>query len=275
MVPRIMLHKRNGHRRPAAPSASVSEMLRLVHSVRDHASKPAFDYLRFAATVRGEQAPALAAQAEREVDSLKLALTAVMARSEAAFARGELADVRDSLDAMRAHADLAARLMARLAAATGSRATARSLVDLNEILTRALDGVRCRLGDERMTPALAPELPPVFGHGRQLEQALTILLTVMADAVQAGPITVESLRIPGALAGEDAVRVRISGSGAPLRRELRAVITRGAAALAQLPQGLGLDLYLACQILTEHGGVFALGDEAAGGPSLTVELPAV
>jgi hypothetical protein len=262
MPPSIVLHKRNGHRPPPdAAAASPGDMLRLVHSVHEHGGAPGFELLKFLHGVRSETAFGLIEQAEQEFDALRDGLTAALLRTQDAFASGELADVREALEAVRAQADLAAAMVARLAAAVERTVpSARGVVDLNEVIVRALDVLRGRPGmDVAVTSRLQPTLAAVAGSPRQLEHAVAALLARAcrraADA--AAPVLVETMLAQGPVRDEPVVRLSIVAEGA-----------------ADAAAGEDLELDLARRIVAEHGGVLTVhhGSEGSG---LIVELPAV
>lgn len=279
MLPRVVLHKRNGHHRaPGKKDLSLGEMMRLVHSVRDHAPKPTFELLKFADVVRSEKATALLEQAARQIDGIQLALGAVLAQTQSVFDRGELGDVRATLEAFRAQADLAGRLMAKLVATAGTRTSERRVVGLNDVLTDTLDLLRRRLDAAvTVTSHFDPELPRIVGNARQLQQVFVALLSHMWRMVAAprpGRLVVQTAHGPGALQGEDVVRVEIVGDGPGLSDTVLATIARASAGTPE-PEDSDLDLYLASQIVTEHGGAVSAENLPDGGARFTVELPAM
>ncbi len=281
MLPKVVLHKRNGHRHPAAGArtSSLGDMLRLVHSVREPAPKPSVEMVKFANVVRTEKATALLDQTAREIDSLQLALADVLAQTHEVFERGELGEVRATLEAFRAQADLAAHMMGKLVAAAESRAPERRLVNVNDLVAKTLDLMRPRLAGLAVESHRDPRLSWVVGNARQLQQALTTLLGYASQAAlvegRPGTIVVETAREHAVLSGEEVLSIRISNDGLGLTPEALSTIRRGAAAPAALPEGPDLDLYLACQIVSEHGGVLSADNLPEGGARFIVELPAV
>jgi C4-dicarboxylate-specific signal transduction histidine kinase len=274
-----VLHKRNGHRRaPGTKDLSLGEMMRLVHSVRDQAPKPTFDLLKFADVVRSEKASALLEQASRQIDGIQLALGAVLAQTQSVFARGELADVRAALEAFRAQADLAGRLMAKLVATAGTRTTERRVVALNDVLGETLELLQRRLdAGVAVASHLDPELPRIVGNARQLQQVFVALLSHMwrmAAGPRPGQLVVRTAHAPGAVQGEDVVRVEIGGDGPGLSDAVLGTVARAASGSPD-PEDADLDLYLAVQIVTEHGGAVSADNLPEGGARFTVELPAM
>lgn len=264
MLPKIVLHKQNGHSHvPAKKNLLPGDIIRLVHSATASKTRPSHDLLKFASVVRTEKPAALLEQASWQVDAVHASIGEVLAQTQQAFDRGEMADVKASLEAIRAQAAIAARMMTRLVAATEAQGE-RRLVNLNEVIARTLDIVRPRLGPSvRLARQLEPDLPWVVGNERQLEQALVALLSYPvsgpAASAELGTITVETCRRDGVLRGEDIVRLRIVDDGPGLGPDSET----------------DLDLLLARQIIAEHGGVLTVESPPDGGASFTVELPAV
>lgn len=280
MLSKVVLHKRNGHRHPGGTkSSSLGEMLRLVHSVREPAPQPTVELVKFANVVRTEKATALLDQTAREIDALQLALADVLAQTHEVFARGELADVRVTLEAFRAQADLAAHMMGKLVAAAETRAPERRLVNLNDLVTRTLELTRPRLAGVSVDSHRDPRLSWIVGNARQLQQALVTLLGYAGQASlgdgRPGTVVVDTSREHAVLSGEDIVCIRITNDGLGLPPEALSVLTRSASAPAALPEGPDLDLYLAAQIVAEHGGVLSGENLPEGGARFIVELPAV
>jgi hypothetical protein len=260
MLPKTLLHKRNGHSHPPQQSQSPGDMLRLVHGARKDATPPTFDLLRFAQVVQAEKAAAVLAEAAKEVDGFQVALGVALADTDAAFARGELADVRRILEAFRAEAEAVNRTVGALVAAAMTRARERQLVDVNHVVARMLAVVRHRIGDAVAVRHHADAaLPPVAGDPEALERMIVALATAPwpARAGGAGALTVETLRVTGALRGEDVVRVRLLAEGEGLAEPAATVLAE------------------ASDVAQTHGGVFVVAILPGGGRRYTIELPGV
>ena len=213
MPPDLVLHKRNGHRKsPAQTRTSMGDMLRLVHSVREHTPPPTFALLKFANIVRTENSQRLLEQAAREIDGIQMALSSMLARTEALFARGELADVRQALTAFRSRTDLVAHMMAKLMAAAETRGGERDLVDVNEMLAHTLDSLCVEpAAGVPLTSRFEPGVLWVAGNTRQLGRALGVLIAHVCR-VSTGrdqPVVIETARGEAVVRGEGFVRIRV------------------------------------------------------------------
>jgi len=279
MPPDVVLHKRNGHRKPPAEKhTSMGDMLRLVHSVRDHTPQPTFGLLKFASKVRTETPTSLVEQAAHEIDGIQIALLSMLARTEALFARGELADVRRALAAFRSRTDLVAHMMAKLVASAETRGDERDLVDVNEMLERTLDSLRVGpAAGVPLTSRFEPGVHWIAGNTRQLGRALGVLIAQVCR-VSAGrdhPVIVETARGEAVVRGEGFVRVRVLSESGALPGPVLETIARESSARGQLTDAVDLDLSVACQTVTEHGGVVSAENLPTGGAHIIVDLPSV
>ncbi len=277
MLPKIVLHKTNGHRHPPeAGQRSLGDVLRLVHSARDGAT-PTAGLLKFAHTVGNETASGLVEQVRAEIDALRLGLATSLAETRAAFSRGELGDVQSVLDSARHHADFVGRLIGRLAAALADAPVERRLVDMNALVLRCVKRMRDRLGLEVSVRArLTAQLPPVAAHPRRIEDALVILMTPPAadDSVTDRSVRVHTSRGRSVVKGEDTILIRIVHRPVGLARPLLAAVASDPWALAAADE-TALDVYLARQFVSQHGGTLSAENLASGGARFAVELPTV
>jgi signal transduction histidine kinase len=262
MAPRVVLHKLNGHRRaPDDPVTSPGEVVRMVRSDRIPPVMPASDRIAGARAVRREKRSALLDQVARGIESLRSSLSAVLARTQAAFDRGVLPDVQEALRAIEAQAEMAARLVEKLSAAVRLRSGARRLLDVNETIAEVLAELTPRLPPTvQVVTGLDPRLPRVLGDSRLLQQALADVISctgqAMGEAPTPGTITVETSHSDRLLQGEAVVRVRITSAWPA------APTTSTAPGLAR-----------ASMIVAEHGGGFSVEDLPAGA-GITIELRA-
>src|SRR6059036_739912 len=95
MLPKSVLHKRNGHRHlPPGGAPSTSQILGLVHRDPDRASELSADLIRFAAIIQPERPADHWEQIVTEGMSLPSALATALTRTREAFHRRELSDLR-------------------------------------------------------------------------------------------------------------------------------------------------------------------------------------
>jgi hypothetical protein len=268
MLPKIVVHKKNGHHHaPAKHTPSVGDILRQVHSGGLHAVKPTYNLLKFASVIRTEKRTALLEEAVRRSDGVQSGLNALLARTESAFERGELAEVRATLEALRTQAGEATRLFARLLAGAETRTSTHGLVEINELIARAAERAGAVAGSTVAT-RLDPSLPAVIGNAARLERAIVAFASALSGS---RPVSIDAAQVDGVIVGEMLVRVTVSGDS-PLPPAAAAF--GGRSPLAE-PAAEALDIHLARQIVAEHGGVASLGRDADGGGVIRIELPAV
>jgi hypothetical protein len=267
MLPKIVLHKKNGHHHPPAKHVpSVGELMRQVHGRGPQAHRPTYDLLKFATAVRSEKRMGLLEQAVRHVDGLHSGLNALLARTEAAFARGELAEVRQTLESLRTQAGDATRLFARLLAGAETRRSEHGLVAINDLVAQAAARAGAMVGGP-VAAELDPSAPSVVGNAARLERALVTLVAAVGGS---RPVSIEAAQVDGVIQGETVVRLTITGDS-PLPPAAAAL--GGPAPLAE-PAVEALDVHLARQIVAEHGGAVSLVS-TEGGSVIRIELPAV
>ncbi len=269
MLPKIVVHKKNGHHHPPAkPAPSVGELLRLVHGgAAAQEPRPTYELLKFTSVVRTEKRTALLEQAVRHVDGLSAGLSGLLARTEAAFANGELPEIRATLEALRSQAGDATRLFARLLASAETRKSEHGLVAVNDLIAHAAERAGAMVGAAVATQ-LDPSAPAVIGNSVRLERAL---VTLVAAVNGERPLSIECAQVDGVIQGELIVRLTVSGDS-PLPPAAAAL--GGPAPLAE-PAVEALDVHLARQIVAEHGGAVSFAPGPDGGSVIRIELPAV
>jgi hypothetical protein len=268
MLPKIVVHKKNGHHHaPAKHAPSVGDILRQVHGGGVHGPKPTYDLLKFATVVRTEQRSTMLEQAVRHVDGLQSGLSGLLARTEAAFARGELHDVRETLEGLRSQAGETTKMFARLLASAETRTSSHGLVAINELIAHAAERAGAMVGAP-VAAQLDPSAPSIIGNAARLERALVTLAAALGGS---RPVSIEAAQVDGVILGEMIVRLTIFGDS-PLPPAAAAL--GGPAPLAE-PVAEALDVHLARQIVAEHGGAVSLVQDEEGGSSIRIELPAV
>jgi C4-dicarboxylate-specific signal transduction histidine kinase len=266
MLPKIVLHKTNGHSHlPRDTRPSLGAIIREVHTGGESGRRPTFGLLKFATVVRSERRSALIEEAVRHVDGLHSALSALLARTEAAFARGELADVRSGLSALRAQATDATRLFARLLASAETRTATHGLVNVNELVADA--AARADADDAPVEAQLDPSAPWVIGNVARLERALVTFVEALGSEV-----SIATSQVDGVIRGERVVRLDVRGDG-PLAP--RAAAALGAPLAEADPEPEAFDVHVARQIVAEHGGVVSVIPDTGAGSVIRIELPGV
>jgi signal transduction histidine kinase len=256
MLPRQVLHKSNGHARPAAVGPpSPAEMLRLVHSTPEHASRADARLLRFAHLVRSERAAALLAQAAQEMDGLRAALLEAVARTQGRLEAGAHQEVQAVLERLRAEAEAVTRLVRRLAAAADASVGQRRVLHLDDVIDAALERLGATAPGTTVVRTPRADLPPVVGHAGQLREMLLALLAA-GPAPGRGTVRLVTSCEDGALRGDRVVRVHVVD--------------------ARPHEGPGeAEVRLAAGIARDHGGSLIVEPAAGGGRAFTIDLPAL
>ena len=275
MLPKSVLHKRNGHRHlPPGGAPSTGQILGLVHRDPDRASELSPDLIRFASIIQSERPADHWEQIVTEGMSLPAALATALTRTRDAFRRGELSDLRIALEGLQAQADAAARIIARLTGASEPKETERSLVSLNEIALRALDPTVVTAPVSRR---LDPRLPWIAADPGQMHDVLTIVFGAVSRireaAGRSGAITVETTHGDGVLSGERVVRLLVTDDYAQAVDQLQPVLSMLHPGTPD--GGRGADLRRAARLVKEHGGVLCSAPLPGGGVCFTLDLPAV
>jgi hypothetical protein len=285
MPPKSVLHKTNGHRHlPKTMVPSAGMLMGLVHSDPAGVSDLNPDLLRFAAIIRTECAPAGSGPTTAEADWLPEPLARSLAHTREKLDRGEMPDIRRGLAALRAQADIAARMITRLVDDSGAgaartmRPQERVLVNVNQLVIQTLDLLTVNpIKGVAVSSRLVPGLRPIVGDFGELQGVLTTLIAsigrAMDGAGRAGMVTVETSGEPGVLRGEGVVRIRIMESGRPEGDET----DRGAEPLWAGAAGDGATgrLHRVARVVGEHGGALSAVRFPDGGVRFTLEFPAV
>ncbi len=282
MLPKPVLHKRNGHRHPRRPGIrSASEILGLVHHDPDRASELSRDLVRFGAIVQSERFDDQWEQMLAQGMSLPSVLARALTKTREAFERGELADLHVALEGLRAQASAAAETIARLTNAARSserRATpeaGRCLLSLNDVVLHPLAAAAA---SGPVSSQLDPRLPRVAADAEQINDLLSILLDVVAGVRDAGgrpgAIIVRTSHHDGVMEGERVVRVLITDDDATTLDQLRPVALSPLLAAEEAGAEPRPALHRAAGLAREHGGVLCTASLPGGGICFTLELPA-
>ena len=140
--------------------------------------------------------------------------------------------------------------------------------DLGKIVQHVCDLLRPEAATRQIEIAaeLGPDLPPLVADSGQLIQALLNLVINALQAIeQKGRVAIAVRRDgDGCL-----IEVRDSGPGVPPDR----LTTIFEPYFTTKPQGKGIGLWIAQQIVTAHHGAIQAANQPAGGAILSVRLP--
>jgi signal transduction histidine kinase len=179
------------------------------------------------------------------------------------------------LDKIEAQASRAGDVLHSLRAMMKKHQSAPARVEVGQLISNTLKLVEMetREGDIRLETSIAPDLPPVFADGIQIQQ---VVLNLTRNAIEAmegldhadGPITVGAR---GNGNGEVAVSVADCGSG---------IAPADAARIfdpfySTKEAGLGVGLSISRAIIEAHGGRLSLVPNAGGGSVFEFTLPAM
>jgi signal transduction histidine kinase len=230
---------------------------------------------------------ALDAARARVVQSEKLAALGQLAAAIAHEVRNPLAVVRsaaqglgetlppDDAEGQRAASFIVAEVD-RLTSVVGSLlAFARPLplqtrpTAIRDVVERAVTLAGAELERKRLRLAVdeSPALPVVHADGDLVCQ---VLVGLLANAVEATPPGGEI--VVRARPADGGVEVAVADGGAGVAPELRARVFEPF--FTTRPNGTGLGLAVARQIVEAHGGRIDVGDRPGGGACFTVRLPA-
>ncbi|HSL72790.1 MAG TPA: ATP-binding protein, partial [Longimicrobiales bacterium] len=139
-------------------------------------------------------------------------------------------------------------------------------VDIRDVIDGALMQTAPAAEHVRVRLNLEPDLPPVIGDRRRLEQALANLITNATEAMpQDGTLTINAAR----LNGDVWLRVTDTGSGIP-EAKLKDVLRPF---YSTKPLGTGLGLPLVARIVAAHGGELTIESALGKGTTVNIRLP--
>jgi signal transduction histidine kinase len=181
-------------------------------------------------------------------------------------------DVTRRLDLIEAQLGRVIEIIAQLLDVTRRPPGEPTAVDLNRLVRDTADLVRPGLGTAGLSLSIAtdPDLPPIHGHGSQLQQVILNLLTNATDATPpGGRVEVATRALPDR--GEVLVEVGDTGPGiSPADQEQ---IFEPFFSTKQAGRGTGLGLFISAQIVREHKGRVEVESEEGRGSRFRVFLP--
>jgi C4-dicarboxylate-specific signal transduction histidine kinase len=212
------------------------------------------------------------------VHELNQPLAAILANARAGRRRLDAqpdvhAVLDDILDDIVEASQRAIGIIQRMRALFLRRGTLRQPVDLNAVARDAVALARACLAEHgvRLALALDPRAVPLRGDAVQLQQLLLNLIVNACDALDANPPGARRIDIAttGGAGPRACLTITDNGPGIAGARPERIFDSF----FTTKPQGLGVGLAVAREIVTAHGGHIEAANRAEGGAVFRVTLP--
>jgi signal transduction histidine kinase len=143
-------------------------------------------------------------------------------------------------------------------------------VALNTLVAETVELIRPGISTKSLTVGLdlSPADPIVPGRAAQLQQVLLNLLTNAVDATAAGRIEIRTR-----WAGPQQVEVEVSDTGRGIPGEDLESLFDPFFTTKEAGRGVGLGLFIAAQLIREHGGTISVKSRLGEGTTFVVSLP--
>jgi signal transduction histidine kinase len=147
-------------------------------------------------------------------------------------------------------------------------------LDLNEVATEVLALARSELIERHVTVSnrLAPGLPSILGDRVQLQQVMLNLLLNACEAMGTRTFAERTLTLSTALDGDGFLLASIADRGSGISPDAAEQLFEPF--FTTKPHGLGLGLSICRSIIAAHGGRLWADNNADGGATFTLALPA-
>ncbi len=179
---------------------------------------------------------------------------------------------RELLDDITGQADRAAGIVRNLL--DFSRTERPPLVPLAvaEVVRTSCNLVKNQIqaGGIRLEAEVAPDLPPIRGDLRSLQQ---VLVNILQNAVQATPPG-GTIRVEACAGTDGQVRISVADTGPGIPPAAREHIFEPFFTTKGVGKGTGLGLAVAYSLIKRHGGRIEAENPDSGGAVFTVRLPA-
>jgi signal transduction histidine kinase len=155
----------------------------------------------------------------------------------------------------------------------GKRGQERQPIDVNQIVLGALESLQAELNDHGVVTnrELTTELPPVNGHGAQLQEVVFNLINNSVEAMSTTTNRSRVLCVRTELRGCDEIAVSVDDSGPGIDpRQLGSVFN---AFVSTKAQGTGLGLAICRMIVEAHGGQLTASSDGKNGALFQFTLP--
>jgi signal transduction histidine kinase len=185
----------------------------------------------------------------------------------------ELQEVRAALDRMISDTHRTSGVFDGIRALFGNSDQKRLKIDVNEIIVEVLQSSRKELQDHGIETRLqlATELPPIDGHGRQLEE---VIFNLVHNAIEAMAATIDRgrvLRVRTEFSDHQAIAVAVQDSGPGIDpNKIDAIF---GAFFTTKPDGMGLGLAICRMIIEHHGGKLTASSDGTNGSLFQFALP--
>jgi signal transduction histidine kinase len=227
---------------------------------------------------RNNKLMSLAATAAAISHELKQPLTAITANGHASLrllegAPPDLEEARSAVNDVISDAYRAGQVLDNLRVLFGKLDREQEPIDVNQVAVRALRSLRAELSDHRVAASLdlASELPPIRGHGGQLQEVILNLFHNAIEAMDAIKAERRVLNVRTRSDGANAVVVEVEDSGpgidpAHLENIFDAFVTTK-------PHGTGLGLAICRMIVERHDGRLSAVSDGRSGALFQLVLP--
>jgi C4-dicarboxylate-specific signal transduction histidine kinase len=185
---------------------------------------------------------------------------------------GNLAEVRDALQAIAADAHRAGEIILRARRLVRNQPVKAESVDATEVAAEVLAFARTRLRHAKVSASLeGGDAPRVVADPVQLHQALLNLVLNAVEAMEAEPGRHRRAVTVRIAAEGKGVRISVSDTGPGADDEALARMAR--TFHTTKPRGTGLGLLVTRSLVEAHGGRLAVARNRGRGLTFTLHLP--
>jgi len=201
-------------------------------------------------------------------------LTGVLTYSSFLLKRAADAETRDDLETIVRETKRCRDIVRGLLDFARQVPPKKTLVDVNEVVARALDIVdnQLRVQNIRTTTSLGSDLPRLHADANQLQQVLINLLVNAADSIAAEQREIYLATDLKVRDGRKVIEVKVADTGAGIPEKHLGKIFEPFFSTKD-HKGTGLGLAVVWGIVSEHGGTIEVDSKVGRGTTFTVLLP--